>query len=536
MAFVASEHEAARLAALHRYHILDTPAEEVFDEITALAAHICATPIASISLIDDARQWFKSSVGLSVSETPRDIAFCTYAIESPERLLMVENATEDARFATNPLVTDAPHIRFYTGAPLVTPDGYALGTLCVIDRVPRGLHPEQQMALRILARQVSAQLELRRQLMEKEQALAERLRTEEALRESEARLRAVLSNVVEGIITINTAGLIESCNPAAERIFGYSASEIMGQHVKLLMPEPYHNAYDAYLRRYQEQGDVLTLGVGREVRGRRRDGTTFPMELGMSEVQQDGQRLFIGSVRDISERRAVERLKDEFISVVSHELRTPLTSIRGSLGLLAGGVLGALPERGQRMLDIAVQNTDRLVRLINDILDIERMESGQHSMEKVVCNAAELMTQAGDVMQAMADKADVSLQVTTYDAQLWADPDRIVQTLTNLLSNAIKFSPPGSIVALSAARQDASLLLRVTDQGRGIPAEKINSIFERFQQVDASDRRDKGGTGLGLAICRSIVQQHGGRIWVESTLGQGSTFFCAVPLLRAYDC
>jgi CheY-like chemotaxis protein len=238
---------------------------------------------------------------------------------------------------------------------------------------------------------------------------------------------------------------------------------------------------------------------------------------------------------DITERRAVDQMKDEFVSVVSHELRTPLTSIRGSLGLLASGRLGTLQEKGQRMLEIAVANTDRLVRLINDILDIERMQSGKIALQKQECNAADLMTQAAEAMRALAEKAEVTLSVTPQSERLWADPDRILQILTNLLSNAIKFSSRGSTVWLTAEHQDGHLLVHVKDQGRGIPADKRESIFERFQQVDASDAREKGGTGLGLAICRSIIHQHGGRIWVESTLGEGSTFSFILPVLSSAE-
>lgn len=184
------------------------------------------------------------------------------------------------------------------------------------------------------------------------------------------------------------------------------------------------------------------------------------------------------------------------------------------------------------MLDIAVNNTDRLVRLINDILDIERIESGKVTISKQVYDAANLLSQAADAMRIVAEKAGITLSVSHFSAQVWVDSDRIIQTLTNLLSNAIKFSSAGSTVWLSAAPQKEQILFQVTDQGRGIPAAHLETIFERFQQVDASDSRKKGGTGLGLAICRSIVQNHGGKIWTESTLGEGSTFFFTLPVLQ----
>jgi signal transduction histidine kinase len=264
---------------------------------------------------------------------------------------------------------------------------------------------------------------------------------------------------------------------------------------------------------------------------RRADGSRFPVEFTCTPIVEENH--IAGAVitfRDVTERREVDRMKDEFISVVSHELRTPLTAIRGSLGLLAAGKAGDIPQRGQRMLEIAVQNTDRLIRLINDILDIERIESGKVAMEPAPVNAAELAQGAVDVMLQMAERAGVELYVWAEPMHLVADADRLLQVLTNLISNAIKFSPPGTSVQLTVEPRDGEAVFRVSDQGRGIPQDRLESIFERFQQVDSSDSRQKGGTGLGLAICRSIVSQHGGRIWAESEPGQGSTFSFTLPL------
>jgi PAS domain S-box-containing protein len=270
----------------------------------------------------------------------------------------------------------------------------------------------------------------------------------------------------------------------------------------------------------------------------------------------------VGSHSDISERREIERLKDEFVSVVSHELRTPLTSISASLDLLASGILNNQPQEAQKMLNIAANNSERLIRLVNDILDIERIQSGQVKMTKTICNALDLIATTVEAMQEIAEKenitlcrenyTEVNIQIsninnitntcTTQSDRLWADPDRIIQVLTNLLSNAIKFSPPGTTVWLKGEiiqekqeeKQTKYFLFKIKDQGRGIPENNLKSIFERFQQVDASDSRTKGGTGLGLAICRSIVENHQGKIWAESKLGEGSTFFFTIPLYENY--
>jgi PAS domain S-box-containing protein len=359
-----------------------------------------------------------------------------------------------------------------------------------------------------------------------------RKRAEEALRQAEEKYRSIFENAIEGIFQTIPSGAILSANPALARMLGYDSLEELKAQVTNVGAQLYADP--------QRRAEVLEMlkeqGTAHDVESQlyRKDGSTFWASVSVRAVgNADGAILYYeGSVEDITKRRAAEQLKNEFVSMVSHELRTPLTSIRGALGLLASGMLGPLPEKGQRMLDIAVRNTDRLVRLINDILDVERIQSGKVSMDKTICSMADLMTQASEAMQAMAEKAEVTLAVQPLQVDLWVDPDRILQTLTNLLSNAIKFSPAGTTVWLTADWWGEHLLVQIKDQGRGIPADKLESIFERFQQVDVADSRDKGGTGLGLAICRSIVHQHGGRIWAESTLREGSTFSFTLPLSK----
>lgn len=244
----------------------------------------------------------------------------------------------------------------------------------------------------------------------------------------------------------------------------------------------------------------------------------------------------IGSVvlvfRDLTRRREVERMKSEFVSIVSHELRTPLTSIHGSLGLLASGLLGSVSAKGERMLEIAVSNTDRLIRLLNDILDMEKLDSGRIEMHRIQCHAGELIDHAIEVMLPMALNQQIDLSAQKSDLLIYADRDRIIQCLTNLLSNAIKFSEPGGAVKIAAHSIGNDARFEVCDNGRGIPEGKKHLIFERFQQGDTSDSRKRGGTGLGLAISRNIVEQHGGKMWVESQLGKGSTFYFTVPLVQ----
>jgi signal transduction histidine kinase len=276
----------------------------------------------------------------------------------------------------------------------------------------------------------------------------------------------------------------------------------------------------------------------------RKDGTSFPVEYVSRPLVNDGVITgIVVAFEDITERRRLERMKDEFISTVSHELRTPLTSLSAALNLIAGGVLDKRPDKMAQMMQVAVGNCDRLVRLVNDILDFERIGSERLPLHRDKWDAIDLLRRAADLQQSTAAKAGIQFRIDAQPLAVFVDADRILQTLTNLISNAIKFSPAGSEIRLGARLQKgeattggqtsgSQVVFEVQDHGRGIPADKLEIIFERFQQVDASDSRAMGGTGLGLAICRAIVQQHGGRIWAESKLGAGSTFAFTVPLSK----
>lgn len=546
--------EAERLQALKDYEILDTPAEEAFDRITRIASRVLQTPISVISLVDANRQWFKSRQGLDATETPREIAFCTHAILQ-EEVMVVTDATQDPRFKDNPLVTGDPKIRFYAGAPLRTRQGHGIGTLCAIDRRPREITAEQSELLQDLAQLVIDEMELRLQgqrmlgeLRAKEVALAElksaharileesneRRRAEEALNDREARTRVIVDTVLEGIITIDDSGVIETVNPAACRTFGYESDEVIGKNVSMLMPEPFRGAHDGYIRNYLATGKAKIIGIGREVLGQHKDGSTFPMELSVAPMTVADRKMFTGVVRDITERKRIDEMKNEFVSTVSHELRTPLTSIKGSLGLLRGGLVADLPDKAKRMIDIAYQNSDRLVRLINDILDVEKIEAGMMKYEIVPVKAGELLAVAVETNRGFGDEHGVSITLDEPlpDVTVKADRDRMMQVLANLLSNAIKYSPEGGAVSVSATLKDQVLRVSVADRGPGIPEKFHESLFAKFAQADSSDTREKGGSGLGLAISKAIVEQHGGSIGFETEIGKGTTFHFDLPVWK----
>jgi PAS domain S-box-containing protein len=692
--------EPERLRVLKSYQILDTPPEEGFDALVRLATWICGAPIGLVSLVDEHRQWFKARVGLALQEIPRDHAFSTHALGSKEPLV-VRDALTDGRFAASPLVTGEPHVRFYAGAPLLTPSGHALGALCVMDRVPRELSPEQIQAVETLSREVVGRLELRRHVLELSRAVErheslaierrrverhqatqhgatraltespnvedalpqvlkavataqgwtfgafwrrdttgahlrctstwsadptksaafdvatraapcargvalpgrvwesgevlflsdfeddpnflrapvahaaglrkaigapvslsgdvlgvlefyasdmvppdpelvrvlgsistsvgqflERDASDQALRSNDARMRSVIENMMEGLLVVNGDGRIESVNPAAEQIFGYPAWEIVGQPLKVLLPRSIAGQAEQFL------ADAYKRAIGRvtEWEGRRKNGDVFRFELSLYEFWSPEGRMLAGHVRDISDRDRLERMKKEFVATVSHELRTPLTSIRGSLSLLGSGVLGELPGDAKEAIDIAERNTVRLIGLINDILDLERIESGKMELHIEPLSVTSVVERSLEAVRGMAETMQVRLETQGMPLQVAGDADRLVQVLVNLLSNAIKFSPRGEFVQVTTCERDGWAELRVIDHGRGIPESYREAIFQRFQQVESSDSRQKGGSGLGLAICKAIVEQHGGTIGVDSERGKGSTFHFRIPL------
>jgi len=362
--------------------------------------------------------------------------------------------------------------------------------------------------------------------------ITKRKHTETALREQAQHTQAIVENMVDGIITIDRAGIMASFNSAAVRIFGYTTDEVLGQNVKMLMPNPYHDAHDGYLRNYQATGVARIIGIGREVEGRRKDGGVFPLELGVSEITHEGQPMYVGIVRDITERKLGERMKSEFVATVSHELRTPLTSISGALGLLKGSVLGDLPAQVRQMIDIAHKNSERLSHLINDLLDMEKISVGKLHFELQPQALKPLLEQAVEAIRPYGAERRVLLQLA-YDApgvEVRVDGQRLMQVLANLLSNAIKFSPEGGMVEVTAQVAMGKVRIAVADHGPGIPDSFHDRIFQKFVQADSSDTRQRGGTGLGLAITRDLVERMGGRIDFKSVTEEGSTFFFDLPI------
>ncbi len=324
------------------------------------------------------------------------------------------------------------------------------------------------------------------------------------LKESNRRWQSLLDNVRLIIVGLDCQGIVEYVNPFFLTVTGYDFESVIGKDwfsnfLPQIDQEQIKEDFDDLLANgvhpYYQNTIVTKSGEERMIAW---NNTAL-----LNQNAEIIGTLSIGE--DITEKMQIERVKNEFISIVSHELRTPLASIRGALGLLASGVLATRPDTAQNMINIASADTERLVRLVNDILDLERLESSKVTLDRSWCDVLDLCQQALETMHPLAVENQIEILCDIQSQQFFADCDRIVQTLVNLLSNAIKFSPPHSQVRLEASQIADEIVFRVCDRGRGIPENHLDSIFERFNQVDASDSRQMGGTGLGLAICRSIV-------------------------------
>lgn len=358
----------------------------------------------------------------------------------------------------------------------------------------------------------------------------ERLQAERTLSQSQQRLSLHVQQTPLAVIEWDTDFRVVDWNPAAERIFGYSRAEALGRHaVELVVPE-------------SDKAQVLSLWADllakRTVENSThenltKDGCRVTCEWYNTPLVDDGgQVIGVASLaRDISEQLRIEKMKNEFVATVSHELRTPLTSIHGSLSLLAGGMAGQMPREAKPLLDIAASNSERLTHLINDLLDMEKIESGKMRFKRKIQPLMPLVEHALAAMEAYGRQFAVHFSLNRSEPRVWVnvDGDRLIQVLTNLLSNAVKFSPGGSPVEVTVRRQKGNVRIAVTDHGPGIPDAFRSQIFEKFTQADGSDRRKTGGTGLGLSICKAIVDSLGGNIGFITEMGRGTTFHVDLP-------
>jgi signal transduction histidine kinase len=524
--------EAQRLDRLRRFGVLDTLPQEAFDHITALASAICGTPIALISLIDHDRQWFKSRVGLDVPQTPREVAFCSHAILHPQDILEVTDATTDERFQDNPLVNEAPDIRFYAGMPIVTDDGFALGTVCVIDRQARQLDERQRQSLRSLAKLVLNLLEREELHQAKLAAQAQVAQQQAALQTSVALASLDLKAFVGPDLVYRYVNqcYLDHWNKKPEDIVGRSLVDLIGRDANQAAVQPHvDKALQGHEVNHESLVDFPVIGP------RWMKVTYLPARndaddiIGVVIRWHDihtirAREATLQDTVNLLEHKALEQQR--FIHIVSHDLREPINTITNFTGLIAEDPSVALPAHAQRYLGFVQSGSQRIKTLLDDLLEFLHMD--RHA---VTLSAVAMDTVVSDVM------SDLHATIERTGAHITTGPLPVVEgdatllrvLMQNLVANALKFCPKDRkpVVQIGGRRDGDEWLLSVADNGIGIPAEQIDHIFGMFTRLNS--KKDFAGSGIGLSICRRIADLHHGRIGVQSTPGQGSRFELALP-------
>jgi PAS domain S-box-containing protein len=541
------ENEGQRIIALRRYSILDTPAEAAFDELTSLAGTLCGAPIALIGFIDERRQWFKSRAGFDFAEVPRHLAFCSHTILGDESLV-AEDVGADERFRDNELWHRKVGIRFYAGTPLLSPDGQAVGTVAVLDRKPRRIASEQVRGLEVLARQVMAQLELRRHLEDLARTIEEQKRIEDRLRNSESFYQTLVETLPQNILRKDAQGRFTFANRKFCHSIGKPLNEIIGKTDFDFFPPELANKY--------LQDDLRVMS------------TLENLDTVEEHVTPGGEHLYVHVIKtplydasghvigiqgifwDVTQRKRIEqelehtrdaalesaRTKSAFLANMSHEIRTPMNAIVGMAGLL---LETRLTQEQREFAETLRDSTDSLMAIVNDILDYSKIEAGKLKLEVIDFDLREAIETTVEMLGETARKKEIELgcwierEVPVF---LRGDPGRVRQVLANLLSNAVKFTERGEVLvrvaALSETDEHAWLRFSVSDTGVGIDSKALSHIFAPFTQGDTTTTRRYGGTGLGLSICKQLVDLMGGRIACETHSGRGSTFAFELKLSK----
>lgn len=513
--------EAHRLRAIEQYKLGGIGREPPFDRVTRLAADLFDVPISLVSIVGSDMQCFRGACGMDATGTPRDQAFCAFAILG-EDVMVVPDTFLDQRFARHPFVLGDPYVRFYAGAPLRI-GGLALGTLCLIDSRPRDFGEAERRRLAALAETVVDMIELR---VDRFAAEAQRQRV---IEEREL-LNLTVENVTEGVALFDGGLGLTLWNEAFAELFGYAPDEIEEganaadlMHLTASRGELGPGDPDAIVAGFVAS---IRASAGREIELQRAGRV-----LDVRRRTISGGR-FILTARDVTHEREIARIKDELVSTVSHELRTPLTAISGALGLMASGAAGELPDRAARLVTVGYRNAERLATLVNDLLDMDKLQSGQLVFRFEQGDLRALLAEAVEQNQPFAEKFGVTLDLAMPAAPLVVrlDPLRIMQVITNLLSNAAKFSPSGGRVRIAPGADGDMARITITDEGPGIAPAFRARLFDRFAQEEGAHQMKHAGTGLGLAISQAIAQAHGGRIELDPAPPPGAIFHILLPL------
>jgi len=514
------ENEKARLAAIENYRLNGLGREKAFDHLATLAKELFDVSTSLVTIIGSDTQCIRGATGGDLLSTPRDVAFCAYTILSHD-VLVIPDARKDPRVRDNPYVTDDPKLRFYAGAPLIVEGGLAVGSLCLLDSKPRDLDAAGRNRLQQLALTAVDLIEMR-----VERFIAEQQR--EALGEERERLSATISHLEEGVALFDSERRLLLWNAAFATLLGCPQDRLepgLLDHKLFGALVPLGSFADAEVdaivsRLITPEKPVAHLEIARV------DGRILEVR---RRKLANGQCVL--TLRDVTDDRQAARLKDELVSTVSHELRTPLTAISGTLDLLGSGAAGELPPRAAPLLAIAAKNAERLKLLVDDLLDLDKLESGAAGFHFASCDLTQLLRDVAAQNQPFAERFNVSfdLRLPQDDLTIEGDRLRLCQVVTNLLSNAVKFSPAGGTVRLSLGRSGGEAIITVADEGPGVPATFRDRLFTRFAQADGPRPTGHASTGLGLAISKVIAEAHGGTIALDEDAGPGASFLVRLP-------
>ena len=548
--------EAERCQSLHEYQVLDTQDELVYDDIAMLAAKICKTPIALVSLVDENRQWHKSRYGFTTIETQRDLSFCAHAIHGPE-IFIVQDTLQDPRFQHNPWVTGDSKIRFYAGAPLCTPSGFLIGTLCVLDRGPRQLTEDQMEALSTLSAQVVDQLEIRKKLhlLSKdwttnhtlENALygtrheaMKRVHIERKWRSANLayinQKKALDASAI--VAEADLKGRITYVNDKFAEISKYTREELIGCDHSLLNSGYHPKSFFQGMWKSISQGDMWHG----EIKNKAKDGTYYWVDSTVYPVKDlnniitsyisirfditDKKEAFENLIKATEKAIAADQAKSDFLYTLSHEIRTPLNGIIGMTSLLQETSLDA---EQVEFSEAIVYSGKTLLALINDILDFAKIEAGKMPLEEIEFNFSKYVEDLLKPFQYTAHQNHIDFKYlcNDYGFCVVGDDAKIGRVISNLVSNALKFTKIGGVtvqVEMRPEQDSTAIVVTVHDTGIGISEEAQGKMFQAFSQAEKSTSRNFGGTGLGLSICKRLVEMMGGEIRFKSEPSKGSDF------------
>jgi PAS domain S-box-containing protein len=527
--------EQERVEALRRYRILGTYAEKSFKNIAKLVAEIFKSSIAMITLVDDEQVYYGSNVGMDDSVGPRGESFCSLTVLQ-SGVKVIENALEDPVVAGNPLVCGDFGLRFYAGAPLITNDGYRIGTVCLVDNQPRRFNDHDKAILEGMANLVMEQIELRLQNLNiAEQQLNNNLQlaaSNERLLASEQRFQTILDTMAEGVGIIDLSGQLIYANLMAQEILGLTLSEITGRTYD--DPKWQNLRVDGSPLPDREHPMTIMMRTGMPV---------LDYEIGVQPP--DKEKIYIsinaaplidretglltggiGTFMDVTNRRKVLQQKDEFINVASHELRTPVTSLKAAMQIMDRMKDNPKPEVLSKMIDQSNRSLDKLTNLITDLLDSSRISQGKLNLVKSTVNLARLINNCcANIRQG--GKFEILLE-GDLDTEIFADEQQLEQVFVNLINNAVKYASASKFIHISIEKSADEVRIAVADQGPGIPPDQLKHLFEQYYRVDYSGIQISG-LGLGLYISSEIIKKHGGKIGVESVPGTGATFWITLP-------